>query len=164
LASNDSTSSSKSLVPKEKTLKEESFFDRQLVERKEYMRTAQIKVDEVLSLANVTGVPDEHTKDRRVRIYKQAKNAMQSGTNDTHKWTADFENRQRWENPTMGWTSSGDPLSNMKLQFTEREDAIAFCDKNGWTYFVEEAKVRKPLNKSYAANFSWNKRSRIGSK
>ena len=57
-------------------------------------------------IAPVTGVPEEHIKTRRVRIFKPAKNAMQSGTNNTHRWKMEFETRERWENPLMGWQSS----------------------------------------------------------
>lgn len=54
----------------------------------------------------VSGVPEEHIKTRRVRIYQPAKSAMQSGTNNIHFWQIDFDTRERWENPLMGWTSS----------------------------------------------------------
>lgn len=123
-----------------------------------------IRVDDVMDVTPFNGVPEEHIVSRRVRIFQPAKNAMQSGTDDTHKWALEFETRQRWENPTMGWTSSGDPLSNLRLMFSSRQDAARFCDKNNWTYFVEEERVRKPLRKSYADNFSWDKRTRVGSK
>lgn len=53
----------------------------------------------------ISGVPEEHIKTRRVRIYQPAKNAMQSGTNNIHFWQMDFDTRERWENPLMGWTS-----------------------------------------------------------
>ena len=43
---------------------------------------------------------------RRVRIYQTAKNAMQSGTDNVGKWQMEFDTRQRWENPLMGWTST----------------------------------------------------------
>ena len=54
----------------------------------------------------ISGVPDEHIKTRRVRIYQPAKNAMQSGTSNTKLWQIEFETRERWENPLIGWTSS----------------------------------------------------------
>lgn len=65
----------------------------------------------------------------------------------------------------MGWGSTGDAMSNMVLQFTDLEDAIEFCAKNNWTYQIDEPQVAtKPKIKSYAENFAWNKRTRIGSK
>lgn len=144
--------------------KDETYLDRHEIMRKEMMQTVKVNVSEPMNLTAISGVPEEHITERRVRIYKPPKNAMQSGTNDTHQWILDFEQRQRWENPTMGWASTGDPLSNMRLKFTEQEDAVAFCEKNGWAYLVEEARERKPLKPSYAANFAWNKRSRVGTK
>lgn len=142
----------------------EGYLRRHETLRKEALRETKIPVNEAMDITTVSGVPEEHISERRVRIFKPPKNAMQSGTNDTHRWVLEFEQRQRWENPTMGWTSTGDPLSNIKLSFTEKEDAAAFCEKNGWTYFVEEARERKNLTKSYAANFAWNKRTRVGTK
>jgi len=78
-------------------------------EREEYLeklKTTEITIDNPNYLGTISGVPSEHTFNRRVRIYKPAKNAMQSGTNDTHKWKLDYENQERWENPLMGWTST----------------------------------------------------------
>lgn len=59
-----------------------------------------------VEIGPITGVPEEHIKTRLVRIFKPAKSAMQSGTNNTHKWKLDFDTRERWENPLMGWSST----------------------------------------------------------
>uniref|UniRef100_A0A8B9CWA9 NADH dehydrogenase [ubiquinone] iron-sulfur protein 4, mitochondrial n=1 Tax=Anser brachyrhynchus TaxID=132585 RepID=A0A8B9CWA9_9AVES len=115
-------------------------------------------------ITSLTGVPDEHIKTRKVHIFVPARNAMQAGVNNTKKWKMEFDNRERWENPLMGWASTADPLSNMVLTFATKEDAIAFAEKNGWNYDVEEKKVPKPKSKSYGANFSWNKRTRVSTK
>lgn len=76
----------------------------------------------------------------------------------------EFDERERWENPLMGWTSTGDPLSNTEVNFHSKEDAIAFCEKNGWSWFVEEQTVPTPKRKSYGANFAWDKRTRVSTK
>uniref|UniRef100_A0A493T5T0 NADH dehydrogenase [ubiquinone] iron-sulfur protein 4, mitochondrial n=1 Tax=Anas platyrhynchos platyrhynchos TaxID=8840 RepID=A0A493T5T0_ANAPP len=115
-------------------------------------------------ITSLTGVPDEHIKTRKVHIFVPARNAMQAGVNNTKKWKMEFDNRERWENPLMGWASTADPLSNMVLTFATKEDAIAFAEKNGWNYDIEEKKVPKPKSKSYGANFSWNKRTRVSTK
>ena len=73
----------------------------------------------------VSGVPEEHIKERYVRIFRPAKNAMQSGTAGVRRWKIEFDTRERWENNLMGWASSGDPLSNMQVDFASKEDAIA---------------------------------------
>ncbi|XP_077318878.1 NADH dehydrogenase [ubiquinone] iron-sulfur protein 4, mitochondrial isoform X1 [Lithobates pipiens] len=115
-------------------------------------------------IATLTGVPEEQIKTRKVRIFVPARNTMQSGVQNTKKWKIDFDTRERWENPLMGWASTADPLSNMVLSFTSKEDAIAFVEKNGWSYEVDERRIPKPKSKSYGANFSWNKRTRVSTK
>lgn len=138
--------------------------DKKQIEYFQKLKTTEITIEEPNLLSTVSGVPPEHVQGRRVRIYKQAKNAMQSGTNDTHKWKLDFENRERWENPLMGWTSTGDPLSNLNLWFTNKEDAIDYCERQGYHYEIDEPQPRRNLKKLYADNFSWSKRTRVGSK
>lgn len=64
----------------------------------------------------VSGVPEEHIKTRRVRIYQPAKSATQSGTNNTHFWQMDFDTRERWENPLMGWTSRQVLILDMNIK------------------------------------------------
>merc|ERR1712198_449566 len=123
-----------------------------------------ITVDEKVNIASITGVPEEHIHTRLVRIWKPVKHAMQSGTNNTHNWKMEFETRERWENPLMGWSSTGDPLSNVQLSFGTRETAIEFCEKNGWEWVTVEPPVKPPRGKSYASNFSWNKRTRRSTK
>ncbi|KPL99862.1 NADH dehydrogenase [ubiquinone] iron-sulfur protein 4, mitochondrial-like protein [Sarcoptes scabiei] len=130
----------------------------------ERLKTIKIDVKNPNVMTKVSGIPDEHVENRRVRIYKPAKNAMQSGTFDTKLWRLDFENRARWENPLMGWTSTGDPHSNLNITFATKEDAMAYCERNGFAYEVDETHERRKLKQSYADNFSWNKRTRVGSK
>lgn len=52
----------------------------------------------------LSGLPDNQKK-RLARIYMPARNAMQSGSNNTQHWKLCFDNQERWENPLMGWTS-----------------------------------------------------------
>ncbi|XP_068620441.1 NADH dehydrogenase [ubiquinone] iron-sulfur protein 4, mitochondrial [Battus philenor] len=123
--------------------------------------TVPTKVD----ITPISGIPEEHIRTRRVRIYQPSKNAMQSGTNNIHHWEMEFDNRQRWENPLMGWTSTGDPLSNTKVQFSSPEEAIEHCEKNGWIWYLECPKYEKEVKpKSYGINFSWNRRTRVSTK
>lgn len=109
-------------------------------------------------------VPQLHIQHRRVRIFKVSKNAMQSGTNATQKWRMEWDAWERWENPLMGWTSTGDPLSNTIVEFSDLEDAIAYCEKNRWNYEIEHPQKLRRLKKSYGANYSWNKRTRTSAK
>ncbi|XP_063225374.1 NADH dehydrogenase [ubiquinone] iron-sulfur protein 4, mitochondrial [Bacillus rossius redtenbacheri] len=123
-----------------------------------------ITIDQPMDVSAVSGVPEEHIKTRLVRIFKPSKHAMQSGTDNTHHWQMEFETRERWENPLMGWSSTGDPLSNMKVDFRNEQEAIAFCEKNGWKWYVDKEKPIEPKVKSYGFNFSWNKRTRVSTK
>ncbi|XP_020639312.2 NADH dehydrogenase [ubiquinone] iron-sulfur protein 4, mitochondrial [Pogona vitticeps] len=126
--------------------------------------TQLITIDEKLDITPLTGVPEEHIKTRKAYIFVPARNAMQAGVNNTKKWKMEFDTRERWENPLMGWASTADPLSNMVLSFSTKEAAIAFAEKNGWSYDVQERRIPKPKSKSYGANFSWNKRTRVSTK
>uniref|UniRef100_UPI0035902389 NADH dehydrogenase [ubiquinone] iron-sulfur protein 4, mitochondrial-like isoform X2 n=1 Tax=Myxine glutinosa TaxID=7769 RepID=UPI0035902389 len=123
-----------------------------------------VVVDEKAEVYAVSGVPDEHVHMRLARIFVPARNSMQSGEGNTHKWHMELDTRERWENPLMGWASSADPLSNITLTFSSKEDAITFAKKNGWRYQVEKHQIPKPRQKSYGENFAWNKRTRISTK
>ncbi|XP_070542296.1 NADH dehydrogenase [ubiquinone] iron-sulfur protein 4, mitochondrial-like [Ptychodera flava] len=112
----------------------------------------------------ISGVPEEHLTTRTARIFVPAMNAMQSGSNNTHQWAIEFETRERWENPLMGWSSSADPLSNVMVRFNSKEDAVRFAEKHGWRYEIEEKRTPRMRPKSYGANFSWDKRTRTSSK
>jgi hypothetical protein len=59
----------------------------------------------------------------------------------------------------MGWTSSGDMKSQIRLRFGSKEEAIAYAERNGLAYRVEEASVAKRKIQSYSDNF---KSSRLG--
>ena len=75
------------------------------------------------------------------RIFKPAKNAMQSGRAKTREWQLDYEPEQpRAVEPLMGWTSSGDMKQQLTLHFDTKEDAIAYCERKGVAYQVIEPK------------------------
>jgi len=141
----------------------EFFSSKEELEQRENLQK-YITIETKPDITPISGVPEEHTHTRRVRIFRPAKNAMQSGTANIKRWKMEFETRERWENPLMGWTSTGDPLSNMHLDFTSQEDAVAFCEKNGWPWFVEEPVDKKPKTKSYGSNFAWNRHTRVSTK
>ena len=69
------------------------------------------------------------------RIFKPAKNAMQSGTAKTKEWQLDYEpERPREVEPLMGWTSSTDMKQQLTLRFDSKEDAVAYCEREGIPY------------------------------
>lgn len=95
------------------------------------------------------------------RIYKPAKTAMQSGLGRTESWVLEHEpETPRQIDPLMGWTSSVDMRSQLKLTFDTKEEAIAYAERNGIAYSFAEPKLRKAVKKSYADNFKFG---RIGS-
>jgi hypothetical protein len=95
------------------------------------------------------------------RIFKPARSAMQSGLGRTKEWVLEHEpDSERGIDPLMGWTSSRDMLSQVRLEFDSREEAIAYAERNGIAYRVIEPTPRKVTRKSYSDNFRYG---RIGS-
>jgi hypothetical protein len=95
------------------------------------------------------------------RIYRPAKSAMQSGLANTKTWVLEFEPESaRGVEPLMGWTSSADMKSQVRLEFDSKGEAIAYAERNGLPYIVSEPKVRKHQAKSYADNFNYGRLSR----
>jgi hypothetical protein len=93
------------------------------------------------------------------RIYKPAKTAMQSGTGNSREWVLDYEPEQPREiEPLMGWTSSGDMRSQVRLRFDTAQEAIAYCERHGIAYqFAEEKPAAARRSISYADNFSFRR-------
>ncbi|KAH9689947.1 NADH dehydrogenase iron-sulfur protein 4 [Citrus sinensis] len=60
----------------------------------------------------LSGIPEQHLR-RRVIIYSPARTASQQGSGKVGKWFINFLSTQKWENPLMGWTSTGDPYANV---------------------------------------------------
>eukprot|EP00887_Chlorella_sp_A99_P003626 scaffold7.g3626.t1 len=105
-------------------------------------------------LAAANGVP-RMQPGRKVIIYTPARTAGQQGISQTAAgggpaWKVQFENQAKWINPLMGWTSTADALEN--------EAAIAFAEKNGWSFEVEEPHLRSRARPrrylGYGDNFS----------
>ncbi len=93
------------------------------------------------------------------RIYRPAKTAMQSGTAKTKLWVLDYEPEQpRVVEPLMGWTSSGDMRQQLRLRFATREEAIAYCERQGIPYQLAEAKEATHKTMAYADNFAFTRR------
>ena len=94
-----------------------------------------------------------------IKIYKPSKTAMQSGLRKTKKWLAEYiSNEEMIKDSLMGWNSSSDTKSQIKVFFDSKEQAIEWAKNNNYQYFVEEPKVRKVKIKSYASNFDINRK------
>ena len=90
---------------------------------------------------------------RKAKIYIPNKNPMQSGNGKTDKWVLEFETKDPTNNPLMGWESSSDTYTELKLEFSSKELAINYAKKNKIDFEVLEPKIRKVVKKSYADNF-----------
>jgi hypothetical protein len=86
-------------------------------------------------------------------IYIPNKNPMQSGTGKGNKWILEFITKNPTRNPLMGWESSSDTLTELKLQFPSKELAISYAKKKKIEFELIEPKKRKTVKKSYADNF-----------
>src|SRR5690606_29466330 len=93
------------------------------------------------------------------RIYSPAKTAMQSGKAKAGYWVLEFEPEQpRKIDPLMGYTSSGDMRSQIRLSFDTKEEATAYAERNGIAYRVEEPKQAERRQISYAENFRYDRK------
>lgn len=92
------------------------------------------------------------------RIFSPSKSQMQSGTAKTGHWVLEYERERRAIDPLMGYTSSGDPLSQVSLSFHTREDAIAYAQKHGIEFRVEEPHQSKRRQVAYSDNFRFDRK------
>ena len=90
---------------------------------------------------------------KKAKIYKPNKTAMQSGLGKTSKWILEFEVDDPTKNPLMGWESSADTYSELKLEFSTKDLAIEYAKKKKIDFELIEPKKRKIVKKSYADNF-----------
>jgi hypothetical protein len=94
------------------------------------------------------------------RIYRPAKNAMQSGKAKTKDWVLEFEPASaRTQDPLMGWTSSTDMNGQVRLAFETKEEAAAYASAHGIPFQVSEPKVARKIIKAYADNFAYQRKA-----
>lgn len=92
------------------------------------------------------------------RIFKPAKNAMQSGKATTKEWRLDYEPEQpRVVEPLMGWTSSGDMKQQLTIRFDTKEEAISYCERKGIAYQVQEPAEPVRRQVAYSDNFAFRR-------
>lgn len=97
----------------------------------------------------------------RARIYQPARTAMQSGTAKTRGWVLEFAPASAREiDPLMGWTSSADTQTQVRLSFPTREAAVEYARANGIEAQVVEPKPRKAniRARGYGENFATDRR------
>jgi hypothetical protein len=90
---------------------------------------------------------------KKAIIYIPNKNPMQSGLAKNEKWILVFKTKDPIKNPLMGWESSSDTYSELKLEFSSKELAINYAKKKKIEFELIEPRKRKTVKKSYADNF-----------
>jgi len=78
---------------------------------------------------------------------------MQSAKRNTKNWLLEFDTLDTGINPLMGWETSQDTMSEVKLEFPSKKQAIDYAKKNNIDYYVVEPQKSKIIKKSYADNF-----------
>jgi len=78
---------------------------------------------------------------------------MQSGKRNTKSWILEFDTLNTGISPLMGWQSSKDTMSEVKLEFDNKDEAIKYAKKNNIDFYVIEPQKSKIIKKSYADNF-----------
>ncbi len=95
---------------------------------------------------------------QQVRIFLSPKSAMQSGRANTRRWLMDYLNTTpRQPDPLMGWIGGSDTVSQLRLTFATKAEAIAFAERNGLIAIVEPEEPRQIRPKSYADNFRFGR-------
>lgn len=96
------------------------------------------------------------------RIFQPARTAMSSGTAKTKNWVLEFAASERRSiDPLMGWTSSADTQTQVRLSFESKEAALEYATANGIQAVVQDPKKRAKNIRpgGYADNFATNRRT-----
>jgi ETC complex I subunit conserved region len=97
----------------------------------------------------------------RARIFQPARTAMQSGTARTRSWILEFAPASaRNVDPLMGWTSSEDTQSQVRISFDSQAEAEAYAAAQGIDADVILPTARKPVIRArgYGENFATDRR------
>ena len=93
------------------------------------------------------------------RIYRPAKNAMQSGKAKTKDWVLEFEPASaRKPDPLMGWTQSSDMNGQIRLTFETRDEAVAYAQRHEIAFQLFEPTPPTRIITAYADNFAANRK------
>ncbi len=88
------------------------------------------------------------------RIYRPAPTPMQSGLGKSRDWVLEFEpTAPRQIEPLMGYTSTTDTRTQVRLRFATLEEAEAFARREGIAYTIQPAHDRTPKRTVYSDNF-----------
>jgi len=90
---------------------------------------------------------------KKAKIYIPTKTAMQSGEGNSKNWILEFDSKDTGINSFMGWETSADTMSEVRLEFSSKEQAINYAKKNNIDYYIIEPQKRRTVKKSYSDNF-----------
>ena len=93
------------------------------------------------------------------RIFRPAKTAMQSGKGKSQMWVLEFEPSERKSvEPLMGYTSSGDMNTQVRMKFETSEEAVRFAERNSIEFRLFEPKEQRRRPMSYSDNFKFDRK------
>ena len=98
----------------------------------------------------------------RARIFQPTRSAMSSGLAQTKSWVLEFAPAEAREvDPLMGWTSSGDVQSQVRISFDSKQAAEAYAHERGIEVDVADPKRRKQNIRpgGYGENFATSRRA-----
>ena len=89
------------------------------------------------------------------RISELDRRTTQSGKANNGLWLLEFERQEPLRpDPLTGWSGSGDTNTQVRITFKTKDEAIAYCEKNGLQNHLIAAPPVKMKNQDYADNFS----------
>ena len=80
---------------------------------------------------------------KKAKIYIPNKSPMQSGNGKNGTWILEFETKNPTTNPLMGWESSSDTYTELKLEFSSKDLAINYAKKKKINYEIVEPKKKR---------------------
>lgn len=95
------------------------------------------------------------------RIYRPSRSAMSSGFAKTREWVLEYaKDGPREIDPLMGWTSSSDTQSQVRIRFPTKEAAVEYAEHHGIDAVVIEPKQRSHTirPRGYGENFATDRR------
>lgn len=93
-------------------------------------------------------------------IYRPARNAMQSGKGKTKNWILVHDRSSaRQIEPLMGYTSSSDMNSQVRLAFATCEEAEDYAKRQGLTYRVQAVHNPDVKRSAYTDNFRHDRKT-----
>ena len=88
------------------------------------------------------------------RISELDRKATQSGKANAGRWLLEFEREQALKpDPLTGWAGSGDTRPQVRMTFDSKDDAVAYCQRNGLDYHLIPSPPVKLKLQAYADNF-----------